>query len=114
MLSLPPPQRALRRLNRVRWIALADAILLVALVAASLSGRRDLVRILGPLHGGNFLLLLTVVATAALDGLWSWWFPLGVLLTGGPLGALVGEWSIRRRIAARADAANAPVQETAQ
>ena len=111
MQSLSLAQRALRRLNFVRWIALADAVLLVALVAASLSGRRELVRVLGPLHGGNFLLLLTVVTTAALDSLWSWWFPLGVLLSGGPIGAFVGEWLVRRRLANRADAAEPAASE---
>ena len=105
MQSQPVAQRALRRLNLVRWIALADAVLLVVLIAASLSGRRELVRILGPLHGGNFLLLLTIVATAALDGLWSWWFPLGVLLSGGPIGAFIGEWLLRRRLAAKTSTA---------
>jgi hypothetical protein len=91
-----------RRLRLVRWLAIADALLLVALVASSLSGRRDLVSVLGPLHGANFLVLLVVVGTATVDGLWSWWFPLAVLVTGGPLGALVGEWVIGRRLAATA------------
>lgn len=89
-----------RRLRLVRWVALADLVLLVVLVASSLSGNRPFVRVLGPLHGANFLLLLTIVGTAAADGLWSWWFPAGVLVTGGPLGALIGEWAIGRRLAA--------------
>ncbi|MBC8163982.1 MAG: hypothetical protein H7Z42_22460 [Roseiflexaceae bacterium] len=89
-------QRARRRLRLIRWVALADALLLVALVAASLNGNRELVRILGPLHGGNFLLLLTLAGVGAVDGLWRWWFPIAVLLSGGPLGALIGEWQIGR------------------
>jgi hypothetical protein len=99
MIDMPRADRVLRRLRVVRWVAFADLVLLVALVSCSLSGARDLVRILGPLHGGNFLLLLTVVGTAAADGLWSWWFPAAVFLTGGPVGALVGEWMIRRQVA---------------
>lgn len=94
-------ERVRRRLSLVRWIALVDLILLVALVMSSLSGNRQLVSILGPLHGGNFLLLLVVVGTAAADGFWSWWFPLAVLVTGGPLGALIGERVVVRRLAAR-------------
>ena len=84
----------------VRAVAMVDLILLVALVSSSLTGNREFVSVLGPLHGGNFLLLLVIVGTAAADGLWSWWFPAGVLLTGGPLGALVGERLVGRRLAA--------------
>ena len=47
-------------------------VLLVALVASSLSGNRQSVGVLGPLHGGNFFLLLVIAATAAADGLWGW------------------------------------------
>lgn len=91
-------QRALRRLRLVRWVALLDALLLVALVASSLFGNRELVRVLGPLHGGNFLLLLTLAGVGAIDGVWRWWFPLVILLTGGPIGALFGEWRIAHQI----------------
>ena len=94
----PNPQRVLRRLRLVRWIALLDAVLLILLVGASLASIRDLVHILGPLHGANFLLLLTIVGTAAADGLWSWWFFLGIFLTGGPIGAFIGEWVIMRHM----------------
>jgi hypothetical protein len=97
--SLPDPLRVRQRLRWVRWAALLDLVLLVALLTASFTGNRPLVSVLGPLHGGNFLLLLTLTATAAADGLWSWWFPAGVLVTGGPLGALVGERLIARRLA---------------
>lgn len=92
-------ERVVRRLGRVRWIALIDAILLIMLVTSSLLGARELVSILGPLHGGNFLLLLTMIGVGVADGLWSWWFFVATLLTGGPIGAFVGEWLIRRRIA---------------
>ncbi len=91
--------RVRRRLQIVRGVALLDLALLIALVTSSLTGRRDLVHILGPLHGANFLLLLAVAATAALDSLWGWWFPAVILLTAGPPGALVGERLIARRIA---------------
>jgi hypothetical protein len=94
----PPSHSAVLRLVRlVRWIALADLVLLIALVASSLSGNREFVRVLGPLHGGNFLALLAITATAAVDGLWRWWFPALILVTGGPVGAFVGEWLIVRR-----------------
>jgi hypothetical protein len=92
-------ERAKKRLSIVRWFALFDLILLVALSAASFADNRELVSILGPIHGGNFVLLLVLVWTAAADGLWSWWFPAGVLLTGGPIGALIGERLVSRRLA---------------
>lgn len=92
-------ERARRRLSIVRWIALADLLLLVTLTVASFTGNREVVSVLGPIHGGNFVLLLVIVGTAAADGLWSWWFPAGVLLTGGPIGALIGERLVSRRLA---------------
>ncbi|MEM8532746.1 MAG: DUF3817 domain-containing protein [Chloroflexota bacterium] len=101
MVDAPPPtiaQRTRRRLQIVRWVALADALLLVTLVTASLMDNREWVSVLGPLHGGNFMLLLTIVGVGAVDKLWNWWFPVGVFFTGGPLGALIGEWIISRRL----------------
>ena len=86
-----------RRLRWVRWVALADVVLLGLLLFASFNGQREWVSLLGPLHGGNFLLLLTIVSVGVFDELWGWWFPLIVLLTAGPPGALVGEWIIQRQ-----------------
>ena len=101
MVDSPPlttTQRTRRRLQIVRWVALADVLLLVTLVTASVMDNRDWVSVLGPLHGGNFMILLTIVGVGAVDKLWSWWFPVGVFFTGGPLGALIGEWIISRRL----------------
>ena len=92
-------ERIRRRLGIVRRVALVDLVLLIALVSSSLADRREFVQVLGPLHGVNFLLLLVVAATAALDGLWGWWFPGIILITAGPPGAFVGEWAIARRTA---------------
>ncbi|NOK63865.1 MAG: hypothetical protein GFH27_549357n32 [Chloroflexi bacterium AL-W] len=96
---LTTTQRTRRPLQIVRWVALANALLLVTLVTASVMDNREWVSVLGPLHGGNFMLLLTIVGVGAVDKLWSWWFPVGVFFTGGPLGALIGEWIISRRLA---------------
>jgi hypothetical protein len=90
--------RVQNRLRIVQWAAWIDLILLVALLTSSFSGQRDFVHVLGPLHGINFLLLVVIVGTAALDGMWGWWFPLVVFFTGGAPGALIGEWILKRRI----------------
>jgi predicted membrane protein len=89
-----------RRLNIVRWIAIPDALLLVALVALSRAffNNRELVSILGPIHGINFLLLVMVVSLGAVDKLWKWWFPLITFFTGGPIGAFIGEVIILRQL----------------
>lgn len=100
MMTLPTDAQVRRQLRAVRLIASLDLALLLALVVASLVGQRALVRVLGPVHGVNFLFLLTVAATAALDGMWGWWFPAAIFLTGGPLGALIGERAVARRRAA--------------
>ncbi len=89
--------RVRRRLRVLRYLALLDAVLLIALVLSALTGTRGLVHILGPLHGVNFLILLVTAGTAALDGLWGWWFPALILVTAGPIGTLIGERVIIRR-----------------
>ena len=89
----------LRRLDVVRWVALADALLLVPLVVAALSDAEGLVSVLGPIHGMGFLALLVLCVRGAGDGLWGWWFPALVVVTLGPPGSLIGDVRIRRRVA---------------
>lgn len=96
--TAPRPAALRRRFRLVRWVALADALLLIALVSSSLSGQRGLVSVLGPVHGGTFLLLVAVVYTGAADRLWGWWFLALTFFTGGPLGAFIGEWVIAKRL----------------
>ena len=96
--SEPDSGAVLRRLRFVRWVALADALLLVALISASLLGNRELVSVLGPVHGGNFLALVVLVFTGVTDGLWSWWFLAATVFTGGPPGAFIGEVLVSRRL----------------
>jgi hypothetical protein len=99
--------RARRRLRLIRWISLLDLVFLIMLVVASrVLNDRGLVSVLGPIHGGTFLVLLVLAYTGAADRVWSWWFPVGVLCTGGAPGALLGEWLIGRRMA-RQSAENA-------
>ncbi len=91
-------QRIRKRLRIVQVVALIDLVLLVTLVAAAVTRQQNIVHVLGPIHGINYLLLVVIVGTASIDGLWGWWFPLIVLVTGGPPGAFIGEWLLRRRI----------------
>jgi hypothetical protein len=90
-----------RPLNLVRAVGLLDGLLLVALLYVAFVDRHDgAVSVLGPIHGFGYVALLYLTAAGALRGLWGWWFPGAVLITGGPLGSLLGELRLRRRIAA--------------
>lgn len=91
-------QKVKRRLTLVRWVAIPDLILLVSLITASRLGERELVSILGPIHGINFLLLVMVVGLGTVDKLWKWWFPVITFFTGGPIGAFIGEQIISRQL----------------
>ena len=98
MSSPPSSETILRRLRIVRWLGILDTLLLAWLLYASLTHDRDLVRILGPIHGGGFLVLVLSAGVSALERLWGWWFPAAIVLTGGPIGALIGDWMIVRRL----------------
>jgi len=88
----------LRRLDVIRIVAILDALLLVPLVVAAVSGSESVVDWLGPLHGFGFLALLFLCVRGAGDGLWGWWFPAIVVVTLGPPGSLIGDVRIRRRL----------------
>lgn len=90
----------LRRLDRIRLVAIVDALLLVVLVVAALRDAEGLVSVLGPIHGVGFLILLFLCVQGAGEGRWGWWFPAFVVVTLGPPGSLIGEVRIRRRLKA--------------
>jgi hypothetical protein len=56
------------------------------------------VSILGPIHGVGFLALLFLTLRGAVERFWGWWFPAIVLVTGGPVGSLIGELVLLRQI----------------
>jgi integral membrane protein len=88
-----------RALNLVLAIGLADALLLLVLLYVAFVDRSDTaVSIIGPIHGVGYLLLLGLTAHGASEGRWGWWFPVAVLLTGGPLGSILGEIRVRREL----------------
>ena len=92
------PAAVRHALDRVRIVAVLDALLLVPLVVAAVQDS-DLTRILGPIHGVGFLALLYLVVKGVGDGLWGWWFPALVVVTLGPPGSLIGDVRIRRDLA---------------
>jgi integral membrane protein len=88
-----------KALNRVLAVGLADALLLVVLLYFAFADRSDaVVSILGPIHGVGFLVLLFLTAQGAGERRWGWWFPALVFVTGGPLGTIVGDLVLRRRL----------------
>ena len=106
MQSAIEAQQVLRWLMIVRWIALADLVLLIVLLVASFSDNEQMVQIFGLTHGIAFLALIALVGIGAVQKLWSWWFLAGTLITTGPPGALVGEVLISRKAKAILAASN--------
>jgi len=97
MQSALEAQRVLRWLMIVRWVALADLVLLIVLLVASFANNEELVQIFGLTHGIVFLALIAIVGIGAVQRLWSWRFLVATLITTGPPGALVGELLIARK-----------------
>jgi hypothetical protein len=94
------PQSPRRLLNTILAVGIADAVLLVVLVYFAFIDRSDsAVHILGPIHGLGFLVLLFLTANGALQRLWGWWFPAIVVVTGGPIGSIVGDLILRPKVA---------------
>lgn len=97
--SAPASTDVRRLLNITLAVGIADALLLVVLVYFAFINRSDnAVHVLGPIHGFGFLALLFLTANGALQRLWGWWFPALVVVTGGPLGSIVGDIILRRRL----------------
>lgn len=97
---MPESAETLKKLNLVRWVALADFLLLIVLLYVSVIADNDAaVSVIGPIHGIGFIAQLYLVATGAGEGRWGWWFPAIVVVTGGPIGALIGDMKLRRELA---------------
>ncbi len=89
-----------RKLDVIRIVALADALLLLPLVIAGITNAEGLVSVLGPIHGAGFLVLVFLCLRGAGEGRWGWWFPALVVVTLGPPGSLIGDVKIRRSLPA--------------
>jgi hypothetical protein len=95
----PAPTTRARRasLNLVLAVGIIDALLLLVLLYVAFVDRSDAaVSVIGPIHGLGYVYLLYLTATGAMRGMWGWWFPALVLITGGPLGTIVGDLRLRR------------------
>jgi hypothetical protein len=88
-----------QRLNVALWVGIADAVLLVVLLYVAFVDRDEgAIGILGPLHGLGFVALVAITATGSMAKQWGWWFPAIVVVTAGPLGTIVGDVIVRRRL----------------
>ena len=95
------PAQARKLLNAVLVVALLDALLLLVLLYVAFVDRSDsAVSVIGPIHGVGFIALLFLCARGAGERRWGWWFPAIVLVTGGPIGSLVGDFTLRRKLPA--------------
>jgi hypothetical protein len=92
----------------LRLISLLDGLLLAALIYVAVRGDEQAVFILGPLHGGLFLVLLAGVAAAARRGWWSWRF-FGAVVVLGPLASIPG-LEVQRARAVRREKFTAPAR----
>ena len=91
-------ERTIQQLNLIRLIAIVDFALLIPLLIASFSDSESWVRVLGPIHGIGFLILMYLCVRGVGEGRWGWWFPAIALVTLGPPGSLYGEHRIRREL----------------
>jgi hypothetical protein len=92
------PAAVRRHLRWVAIVALVDFVLLVPLAGGALTGHHQLARSLGPVHGVGFIIELYLAVRGVTSRFWGWWFPAVVLVTGGPLGALIGHRVVSSRL----------------
>jgi hypothetical protein len=85
-------------LNVTLVVGVLDALLLVVLVYVAFVNRDDdAVSVVGMIHGLGFVGLVGLTCFGFQRGHWGWWYPALVVVTGGPLGTLVGDTILRRR-----------------
>lgn len=93
-------KRMRRWLNVLAVVAILDFILLVPLIysASFFADHHEVVRILGPIHGFGFMVMLGICFRGVGERWWGWWFPGITVITLGPLGSLLGDLQVRRRL----------------
>lgn len=86
-------------LNITLLVGVLDALLLVVLIYVAFIDRDDgAVSVVGMTHGLGFVALVLLAINGVQAKHWGWWFPAAVVVTGGPLGSLVGDVILRRRM----------------
>ncbi|WP_310567547.1 DUF3817 domain-containing protein [Hydrogenophaga sp.] len=97
---------SLNTLTRLRWASLAEGATLLLLVGVAvplkrLAGLPEFVSVIGPIHGGAFLVYVGLVLAAQGRGLWTAGETTQLLLAAiVPLGAfMVGGLFRRKRVA---------------
>jgi len=92
--------REIKFLNYIAIVAIIDVILLIPLVWASrfFADKENIVHVLGPIHGFFFVVLVFLCIYGCVQRWWGWWFPIVVVITGGPVGSLIGDWFIRKQL----------------
>lgn len=96
----PDNTQEIKFLNWIAIVAIVDVLLLIPLVWASrfVADKHEIVSVLGPIHGFFFLVLVGLCLYGSLNKWWGWWFPVIVVITGGPIGSLIGDWIVRRNL----------------
>ena len=84
-----------KKLDLIRIVAVVDLLLLLGLLACTVTDTKRGVSILGPIHGVGFLVLLYLTAVGAGEKRWSWLFPLTTVI---PLFSLIYDRKLRRRL----------------
>jgi integral membrane protein len=96
----------LNTLTRLRWASLAEGATLLLLVGLAvplkrLAGLPEFVSVLGPIHGGAFLVYVAMVLASQARGLWTPGETARLLLASiVPLGAFMVGGLFRRKRAA--------------
>ena len=95
---MPDRAETLKKLDLIRIIAAVDLVMLVVLVAFSLTDNGTGVSVLGPIHGLIVLVLLYLTAVGVTEKRWGWIFPVTTLI---PIFALFYDQKLRREVLAR-------------
>lgn len=86
-------------LNITLVVGILDALLLCVLLYVSFVDRNDdAVSVVGMTHGLGFVALVFLTISGVTSRYWGWWFPAAVVVTGGPVGSIVGDVILRRRL----------------
>lgn len=100
MRGMPDIAVTMKKLDQIRWLAIADLVLFLALMYVAVIDRNDgAVSVLGALHGLGVLAMMYIAAVGAGEDRWPWWLVGAVIV---PAAGILGEEKVRRDLAASA------------